>query len=222
MLTYSLKKSLSVALIVQVVLLMVFGAFEPEIISAVEDQIVITQQVISELSISSPADVTMSPSIPGQTGGSATGTATWTIITNNTTGFTATHVASSAVMSQVGGSDQFDAYTPTATTVPEYTFTVAAADAEWGYSAISYNDPTSINDYFKNNGSICNIFGGSNSFNQCWLDASTTAQTVMNRSASTSPSGVNLTIDYQAELGGSGFLSNGDYVATTTVTAVNN
>jgi len=221
-LSFLLIKDVGVlSLVVLLFTLSAYGIFEPQLISAVEDQTVITLSVTSEITISNPGNISMSPSIPGLTGGSATGTATWTVITNDSSGFSVTHRASSTAMLGNTQGDQFDAYTPATAGVPDYTWSIAASAAEFGYSVISYSDGSSVATIFKDNGSACNT-GAGVTFNRCFKDASTTAETIFNRTSETTASGIGFTIDYKAESGSSAFTVEDTYTATTTVTAVTN
>ena len=90
------------------------------------------QQMAAEfyLSISSPPDVTMTPAIPGITGGTATGEATWTVITDNPAGYSLSVKASTspAMKGQAQG-DSFADYTPVNPAVPDYNWSVADSSA---------------------------------------------------------------------------------------------
>jgi hypothetical protein len=216
-----LKKSISLTLVLFMGVFGFYSAFEPQIISAVQDQVVITLTVTSEITITSPSNITMSPTIPGLTGGAATGTATWTVITNDSSGYSVTHVASSTTMDGDTQGDSFVAYTPVGATTTDYTWSTAAGDAEFGYSTISYDDGTSIDTMFKDTGAICGA-GSNTTYNRCWKPVTTSAETIYNRSTETTSSGTTFTIDYQAESGSSAFTVEDTYTATTTVTATTN
>ena len=215
------KKSVSLALAFYFGLFGLYGSFEPQVLKAIEDQVVITQTVTAEITVTSPSNVTMSPSIAGITGGSATGTAKWTVVTNNNTGFLVTHKASSTSMLGDTQGDSFVAYTPsTATGTPDYTWSVAASDAEFGYTVQTQTDGDLVA-LFRDNGTLCHT-GSNNTYNKCWKDASTTAESIVNRSSETSSSGELITVDYQAQSGSSAFTVEDTYTATTTVTVTIN
>jgi len=217
------NKTISITLAIYLLGAVVYGAFEAQIIDAasVQDQVVINLTVTSEITITSPSDVTMSPSIPGLTGGAATGTATWTVITNDSSGYSVTHIASSTTLDGDTQGDAFAAYTEGTAGVPDFTWSVAAGAKEFGYTVNSYTDSSSIAALFKDNGSACNT-GSSVTYNRCYIHASTTAETIYNRSTETTSSGTSFTIDYKAESGSSAFITEDTYTATTTVTATTN
>ena len=218
-----ISKSLSSVLIIYLAAFGLYGAFEPQIIdaAAVADQVTVTATVTGEITITSPSDVTMSPSIPGLTGGTATGTATWTVVTNNSTGYNVTHIASSTAMNGDTQGGSFTAYSEATPGTPDYTWSVAAADAEFGYTVNSYDDSASVATLFNDNGSTCNT-GSNVTYDKCYIHASTTAETIYNRSSETTSGGTTFTIDYKAESGASAFTVADTYTATTTVTATTN
>jgi hypothetical protein len=104
-----LKKSLGAVSVLSIVSLGFLG-LEPMSAQAVSDSVDVSQVVTSEISISSPADVSLSPSIAGMTGGAGTGSATWTVKTNNTAGFNLT-IKASAAPALVSGANTFADYT---------------------------------------------------------------------------------------------------------------
>ena len=217
-----IKDILGSTLIVALVAMATFIAYEPNVSQAVEDQIVVTQLVTGEITISSPSNVTMSPSIVGTTGnpGSpSTGYASWTIITNNVSGFTATLRASSTTMIGNVNGDIIDAYTAATAGVPDYTWDVPSGNAEFGYNATT-TTAADLHQSFRNNGTACND-GALMTTNNCWLAASTTAKILINRTTPTLVGGVILGLKFQVELDGHSVTAD-TYVATTTVTATTN
>ena len=77
----------------------------------------------------------MTPAIPGITGGTATGEATWTVITDNPAGYSLSVKASTspAMKGQAQG-DSFADYTPVNPAVPDYNWSVADSSAEFGFT----------------------------------------------------------------------------------------
>jgi len=221
----SLVKILSVALIINLLFFSVYVFFEPQSVRALEDQIRITQTVTAEISITSPGDVTMSPSIPGMTGSGgvpSTGSATWTVITNNIQGFSMT-IKSSTTPAMRGDatSDYFDDYTTTNLNIPDHIWGILSDAAEFGYTV----EPETVADtvqLFRDNGTFCNQPGIQNQIDRCWLNASTSAVTIINRTASTTSSGEAEVVKFQVEQGASTFKLEDTYTATTTVTVVVN
>ncbi|MBU2578787.1 hypothetical protein KKA09_01575 [Patescibacteria group bacterium] len=218
-----MKKILSLVLIANLIACSVFLVFEPELASAVEDTVIVTQAVSAEISISSPADVTMSSAIPGVTGnlGSPrTGSATWTVITNNDTGFNMTIKSTSTPSMILDGTYNFSDYSPATTTAPDYTWSSPAASvAEFGYTV----EPATVADtatFFKDNGTACNI-GTANAANSCWQNASTTDVQIINRTTNTAAGGEAEVVKFQTESNAK-YLQEGNYTATIIATALMN
>lgn len=197
---------------------LVYSFFEPQLASAVGSSTTVTQTVTSEVTISTPGPVTMSGSIPGITGGTATGAATWTVKTNDTLGFAMT-VNASAAPALASGGNSFADYGATAT--PDYNWSTLATDSRFGFSIL----PATIADAvanFKNNGTTCNIGAGVTA-NKCWLAFSgTTPVPVINRSSATAVGGEAEVVNFQAQSGASHFQPSGTYTATITATATAN
>jgi len=165
------------------------------------------------LAITAPADVTLSPSIPGVSGGTANGSAVWTVATDNAAGYQAT-IKAGAAPALFSATASFADYTPTGAP-PDFTFSVAAADSEFGFTP----EGNDIVARFKDNGSACNTGSGDIS-DRCWDALSTGGQTISQSAASNHPSGVATTVKFRAESGASHLQENGVYTATVTVTAV--
>jgi hypothetical protein len=214
-----MKGILSLALIISLLALTSFLTFEPEIIKAVTDEVVVTQQVTSEITISSPPDVTMTPSIPGVTGGVGNGSAQWTVTTNDTAGYNLKIKASTSPALQ-SGSYSFADYTPATATVPDFNWSVAASASEFGYT-VEASTTADLDQSFKDNGTACNT-GTSDTVDKCWLNASTTDEQIVNRSSQTDADGENTTVKFRAEVGSNSFQEEGSYTATITVTATTN
>jgi hypothetical protein len=118
-----MKRILSLVLAINLMSYTSFLALEPGIVNAVEDSIVVTQGVTEEITISSPVDVTMSSTIPGITGnlGSPrTGSTTWTVKTNNTTGFAMAIKSTSSPSMILDGTYNFSDYSPAVANVSDY------------------------------------------------------------------------------------------------------
>ncbi len=207
-----------------VILAVAFVIFEPAISAAIEDQFTITQVVTSEISFLTPStDITMSPSIAGITGGTSNGQTQVIVLTNNATGYTMTLTASSS-LGMIGNSQggSIPAYVPTATGVPDYTFTTPANRARFGYT-VEASTTADLDQSFKNTGSTCNT-GTTDTVDQCWLNASTTAETIINRTTSTAASGATTTVKFRVVISPSPLpaIPQDTYVATTTLTATTN
>jgi hypothetical protein len=168
----------------------------------------------SFIDISTETDVTMS-SIGGVTGGSSTGSQTWTVITDNEAGYSLTVKASTNPAMQGSGGAFFANYTPGAS--PDYDFSVAAGTSEFGFSP----EGTHIVQRYLDNGSnACNQSGGTDSANKCWDAFSTIDTTIAQSTTSNHPSGTDTTIKFRADIGTSKIQDEGTYQATITVTAL--
>ena len=191
-----------------------FGAF-------VDDQVIVTQVVTEEISIDSPADVDMSPDIPGMTGGNSDGNCTWTVITNNLAGFNMGLTASTTPAMQDVSANSFADYTP-AGAPPDFDWSVAAADSEFGFSPYGTTTPANVAAAFKYTGTTCNS-GTTTADGKCWRGFNgATAIPVFSRSTPTTSSGEAEKINYKATSGASHFQIAGTYHAYITATATTN
>lgn len=168
------------------------------------------QMLVSSISITSPADITLAPALTAV--GSATGEASWTVITDNPAGYTLA-VNSSVSPAFVSSSDSFANYTPSGA-IPDYSWSVGSSASEFGYTVEGADTATR----FKDDGVACNT-GILNNTNTCWDTFSTSPVTIASRSNSNTPSGTATTIKLQAEIGSSATPVTGTYSATLTLTA---
>ncbi len=172
------------------------------------------------LTVSAPADATMSPSIPGITGGTANATILWNVIADGPAGFAMVIKASTDPAMKLDASYYFDDYSPASPGVPDYNWSVDAGSAELGFTA----EPASAADTvanFLDNGSACNT-GALNTADKCWLDFNgTTNVSAINRSSRTGVDGEDENIKFQAQSSAK-FLKEGSYVATITTTVSSN
>ncbi len=223
----SIKDALMASLIISIATLFMFIALEPSIIRAADagDQFTISVGVTSEISFSTPAtDITLT-SIPGITGGTSTGGTQVVVLTNNAAGYSMTLKASSspALQGETQGGSVPD-YTPSAGTVPDYTWSVPANTAEFGYTVSASSTPD-LDPSFLDNGSACNTGSAdTNGLDSCWLNASTTDETIVNRDSETDASGQATTIFFRLQIQSdpSPALPQDTYTATTTLTATTN
>jgi hypothetical protein len=161
----------------------------------------ISVAVGATISISTPSDVTLG-SITG-TGSSSEGTATWTITTNNSSGYKLEWSASAANM--VSGADTITAYSPAVANTPE-TWSIDAATSEWG-ARLKSTSTDSASEW------------GTDSSSEKWLNVATTSRQIVSRNSETSASGSEETIAFKAEVGGSKMQPTGSYTVNITVTA---
>lgn len=198
---------------------------EPAVSSAVEDQFTITQSVTGEISFLTPAsDVSMSPALAGITGGTSNGSTYVRVLTNNISGYSMTLTASSSdgmVGNTQGG--VIPAYVPASGITPDFTFTVPANSAAFGYTVEASTTADLASDFMDNGADTCGT-GSSDTVDACWVNASTTARTIINRSTATAASGATTTIKFRVVINSNPTpaIPADTYVATTTLTAVTN
>jgi len=218
-----MKKIITTYTALALILTFGFAVLEPQIVAADEDAINVTLSVTEEMSLSSPVGVTMSPNIPGMTGGSATGSATWTVITSNNTGFAMTLKASaSPAMTSATQSASFADYTE-AGAVPDFDWSIASGAKEFGFTVEPATAEDTVADFLDNGTDTCGT-GSTLTTDKCWMGFSgTTPISVISRSSETGSSGEAEVVKFRAELDSNGFLPEAtDYQAVITATATMN
>lgn len=223
MLIKSIRETYKMSLTGIIAVALAFVVFEPMIISGASDQFTISQTVTGEVSFATPAsDVTMAPSLPGISGGTANGVTQFIIVSNNLAGYTVTLQASSSagMIGNASSTNSIPAYVPDVTGVPDYTWSVDANKAGFGYT-VNASTTDDVVQLFKNNGASCNQAAGTSNGTNCWLNASTTAVTIIDRSLNTTYSGATTTLNFKVQIQAnpSPIIPNDTYVATTTLTA---
>ena len=221
-----LKESITITLIAFITLVSGFSYLEPNITSSATDTHTVKQTVTAEITFAAAAtDVTMSPSLAGTTGGTADGATQFRIVSGNTAGFTLT--LNTETDNGMDGEDTtgvIPPLTPAVAGVPDYAFTSAPANtAEFGYS-VNASTTGQITAPFRNNGSnACNT-GSTETDDNCWLDASTTAYTILSTTSATESSGATTSIKYRVIISANPvpLIPDDIYTATTTLTATNN
>lgn len=166
------------------------------------------------ISISSPADAAMSPTIGGVNGGTGDGSAVWNVKTDNPAGYQIGMRAGASPALQ-SGSYSFADYTPAVSGVPDYDWSIENAASEFGYTVEGNNTVAK----FLDNGSVCNS-GSGNTSGRCWLNFSTNDQTIVSSVSPNHPLGTDTTIRFRAQSGNSHLQPEGNYSATIIVTAV--
>ncbi len=165
------------------------------------------------LALSSAADVTMSPSLGGVTGGESNGSTVLTATTDSYAGYQMTITASTSPAMQ-SLSDAISDYVPVGA-VPDFTFTTDAGEAHLAFSP----EGTDIASRYKDDGGACNIGSGDTTL-RCWEGLSTTPMVIASRSSANHPSGTATTIRFKVGLSPTAAQPNGIYTATTTVTLI--
>lgn len=166
------------------------------------------------LAMTAPADVTMSPSLGGLTGGTSDGSTSLTVTTDSQGGYQLTIAASNNPAMQSPDGDQIQDYAP-ADTPPDFTFAVSAGDARFGFSP----EGTDIAARFKDDGDECSV-GSSDTALACWDGLSTTPEEFVRRTSGNHPDGTVTTLRFKVGLGANAAVPEGMYYATTTITAL--
>ena len=223
------KRTISLFLIFSVLSLAGYLFLEPETSKAATttDDVIVSQVVTEEITISSPANMALDPAIPGITGGTgnSTGHTTWTIITNDTSGFNLTLKKDGKLNYDGGGTGkEFNDYA--SSTPLAYTWAnVGAGETGFGFNVTGAASTTDIVAKYKDNGAdTCGGAGSSITDGQCWNQIPTTADSeqIANRATWTPSGGVTVSVKFRAQAGSSNFLESGTYQTTITATATTN
>lgn len=174
------------------------------------------QQMVSTLlSMTAAADVTMSPTLGGIIGGTSNGSTATTVTTDNPAGYELYIKASSSPAMQ--GNSQGDTIANyTSGGAPDFDFSVAASDAEFGFTPEGSDTAA---EYLDNGTNTCNT-GATQTTDKCWAPVTTTNELIARRTSANNPSGTATTIKFRLTIGASAFKIEDTYTATTTLTAV--
>jgi hypothetical protein len=212
----------SISLVVAILSFFIFGALEPGLATAqtASDTVVITLNVTQQISITSPADSSMSTAL-SLSQNTAVGTTTWNVKTNDALGYTmalkatttpAMTATSSGVLYTI---DDYQRGAPTLWSVSN--------TAKFGYSAFGNDSDTSV----WGTGGACGASanGISTTLKYQGLATSTAAYTVAenvaSRTATTSASGTDTNVCYAVEQNNF-FIAAATYNATVIATATGN
>lgn len=204
----------------------IFLLLEPAVSLGAQDTFTISQTVSKEIAFLTPAtDVVLVPSLGGLTGGTSNGGTQVVVTTNSSLGYMMTINASSSV-GMIGNSSSTNSipvYVSATPGVPDYSFTVPANKAYFGYT-IEASTTADLATSFKDTASACNSSGGGDTVAQCWIAATSTNYTVVNRSLQTPASGSTTTLKFRVTINAnpSPTIPDDTYVATTTLTATAN
>jgi len=207
-----------------------FFAFEPAVtFGQTTDEFTVQAEITGELSLVTTADdITLTPSIPGLSGGFANGTTTVAVNTNNPAGYAMTiQFDDVTAMQQDSGTSTIPNYVPVVGGTPDYDFTMAAGDAGFGYTVFSNTSAADTDSKFLNDGSsVCGGGGTTGTLGKCWYNTATANATVniINRASPTPSTGATTTLAFQVGVGANPnpALPTGFYTATTTLTITDN
>jgi hypothetical protein len=172
------------------------------------------------LALSAPSDVTMTPTIPGVSGGSGNGSVFWTVTTDNLAGYSfyVRSGDSPALVKSDNPSVYFDDYTSGAS--PDYAWQVDADKAEFGFTP---EGDDLVQKFLDNGTNTCGV-GTLDTPDACWYNFISTnpGELIAHSAASNHPAGVATTVKVEAQSNSSHLQESGTYQATITVTALAN
>jgi hypothetical protein len=207
------KKSLAVSIIAVLLLAFAYTSFEPNIThatSTASDTVLVTLNVTEGISITSPADVSMSAAL-GVAQSSAVGSSTWNVKTNAANGYTLAVRATStpALKSPTNAILDYQTGAPN-------TWVATTTQAYFGYSGYG----TDISTGTWGTGSSCSgATQHATSTTLKYKGFTTSDVTIATRAATTTPSGVDAVICYAVEQGSAFYVPSGTYTATIIATA---
>lgn len=166
------------------------------------------------ISIAAVSDVTLTPSINGSVGGTANGSTSVLVTTNNSAGYEL-YIKASSSPALVSGSNSFADYTQAGVN-PDFLFSVPASTSEFAMSP----EGTDIVQKYRDDGvSLCGV-GILDTPSTCWAPLGVAQELISASSSGNHPGGTATTIRFRAESGTSNLQPAGTYTATTTVTAI--
>jgi hypothetical protein len=161
------------------------------------------------ISLTPSKDVIMDTAIGGITGGVSNGSTTVTVTTDSPAGYSLTIEAENSPAMQQGFESILD-HTLSTTRV----FDTTGGQARFGYSVFGLDATNN----FRNNGSVCG--SGANVVQECWRGMQTAAYEIATGADANHPSGEATTVYFRVVVpSGAGVIS-GEYIATTTLTAI--
>lgn len=165
------------------------------------------------IALTGASAVSMSPNIPGVTGGTANGSTTVMVTTDSLSGYTLSIKAEASPAMRNGAFTIAD-YTPSGAN-PDFAFSTLAADAHLGYSPKGVN----VVQRFRDQAGACNSGSGLTA-GACWDGLSTSDEVIATSAGSNHPAGATTTINFRVGVGSAVVQPAGTYMATTTITAL--
>lgn len=165
------------------------------------------------LSLSSGANITLSPDLPGITGGESNGSTTFTVITDSPAGYQLLLTAEDDPALQRPDGAAIPDYAPVGTA--DFSFAIPVGAAVFGFSV----EGEDIANDFRDNGSDCGIGMGDTPL-RCWAGLETTATEIARSVGANHPLGATTTLHFRVGVANAAGISAGVYTATTTVTAL--
>ena len=165
------------------------------------------------ISLSSVSEVVMSPSLPGITGGTANGSTTVTVITDSPSGYQLTIEGenSPALRNSPYSIPDYDAGAE-----PDYTFAVTAGTSSFGYSPSGADVAAA---FLDNGATLCST-GSNETALACWDGLTVSPVMIAQGSVPNQPSGATTTVYFRVGVGSNANVIAGEYIATSTLTAL--
>jgi hypothetical protein len=203
-----------------------FFMAEPQVGQAQTSTFTVKQTITDEISfLVLASNVVMNGSLQGITGGTANGSTTAVVQTNNSAGYNMTiaffnNGTPNAMVGDTTASQAIRDY-PAVANEPTYLFSTASTSSVFGYT-VSGSDNADIDNSFKDNGSACNS-GAGFTVDRCWMEPRTTAFGIVNK-ANEASTGATTTIHFRVHVPNnpSPAVLEDVYTATATLTALNN
>ncbi len=192
-----------------------FGRYNTVGSAADSDTVQVSLTVEASISLSSPSDLVLQDGAGniigyGDTDGDES--VTWTVVTNNSAGYTVAWLAEETQGGTSGemesaANDTIAAYTPAVVNTPE-TWSVANTDSEWGGRVSSTAECTR------------DINFGTDSSSETWLNVHHASATqIRNTNAVSGAGGDDVPIFFRAEVGSAKNQPTGEYTVNVTLTA---
>ena len=185
---------------------------ETVIAASATDNVIVTLDVTTGITISDGADATMSPNL-GVTSDQSIGNSSWIVKTNAALGYTLAVKASTTPALKNGVVDSFADYTEVVAGTPEV-WSVGSGDKEFGYSAYGTDTATAT----WGTSASCGA-SGVPAVAQKYVGFLLTDKTIATRATVTPNAGITTTICFAAQQNAV-FAASGTYTATITGTAL--
>jgi hypothetical protein len=176
------------------------------------------------LSISAPADITMTPEILGMTGGTGNGTVTWRVTTDNRAGYTLRlRATASPALTRTAAppADNFADYTPAIAGIPDAVWSVPSAASEFGFT-VDGTDTVALFRRAAAAPATCNVAGGVDEIGKCWINTTSADLSISKRTIRTDVGGVDTAVGFRAQTTPGRHQLSGTYTAIITVTVIAN
>lgn len=222
-------EALVAALLVVVLLATSYFVLEPRIsiASPVGSTFTVEQTILGEISfLVPPSNVGMVGSLSGITGGTANGSTTFVIRSNNATGYRVSieFLGNGTPQAMRGINSLSEAIRdyPSVGGQPTFTFSTASTSAVFGYT-VQAHDAGTLDQSFRTDGvSACNESAGSYTADRCWMEPMTTPFQIID-AVSAATAGATTTLHFRVHVPNNptpGLVTD-TYRATATLTAVN-